>query len=194
MHRMKRQFLMVLFLMLSSILLDAQQVFLDTNGKYGLTDDDGKIILNGQYDQINIPYMSAPPFSVKLESKWGYINKIGKLIIPLKYEEANEFAKARAAVKLKGKWGFIDKSDNVIAAFRYEEVKEFSDAFAAVKLKGKWGYIDKTGYVIIPFKYNFASRFIKGEAEVDLNGKTIIINKKGKNLNKSYSPEISPWY
>ena len=44
-----------------------------------------------------------------LNGKYGYVNKIGKLAIPLKYEKVSYFSEGLAAVKLNGKWGFISR-------------------------------------------------------------------------------------
>lgn len=41
--------------------------------------------------------------------KWGFINQNNQMVIPAKFEDAQEFKNDRAAVKLNGKWGFINK-------------------------------------------------------------------------------------
>jgi len=41
--------------------------------------------------------------------RWGYINTHNHMIIPAKFEDAQEFKDSKAAVKLNGKWGFINK-------------------------------------------------------------------------------------
>ena len=46
---------------------------------------------------------------VKLNGKYGFIDKTGREVIPCKYEAAGEFSEGLAAVKLNGKYGFIDK-------------------------------------------------------------------------------------
>jgi len=46
--------LTIAFLCLLAITLQAQQPFKDTNGKYGLKDDTGTIIIFGKYDDIEV--------------------------------------------------------------------------------------------------------------------------------------------
>ena len=70
-------------------------------------------------------------------------HKTGKMVIPLKYDEAWYFREGLAAVKLNGKWGFVDKSGNEAVPLKYDEVRLFSEGLAAVKLNGKWGFISR---------------------------------------------------
>jgi hypothetical protein len=48
--------------------------------------------------------------AVKLNSKWGFIDKTGREVIPRKYDEAHDFSEGLAAVKQNSKWGFIDNT------------------------------------------------------------------------------------
>ena len=47
---------------------------------------------------------------VKLNGKWGFIDKSGTLVIPCKYDDAWAFSEGRAEVKLNGKRGYVNKS------------------------------------------------------------------------------------
>ena len=42
--------------------------------------------------------------------KYGFVNKDGKLIIPLIYDEALTFSEGFVAVKQNGKWGYLDST------------------------------------------------------------------------------------
>ncbi|MGI8583069.1 MAG: WG repeat-containing protein [Chitinophagaceae bacterium] len=44
-----------------------------------------------------------------LFGKYGYIDKSEKIIIPLKYEAADDFSNGLARVRFKGKYGYINK-------------------------------------------------------------------------------------
>ena len=48
--------------------------------------------------------------AVKLNGKYGFIDKTGKEIIPLKYDFANCFSEGLALVRLNNKWFYIDKN------------------------------------------------------------------------------------
>ena len=47
---------------------------------------------------------------VEKDGKHGYVNKDGKIIIPIIYGEAMNFAEGKAGVSADGKWGFIDST------------------------------------------------------------------------------------
>jgi len=50
------------------------------------------------------------PHQVKADRKWGYINKVGTMVVPARYEEAHRYSEGLAAVKVEHKWGFIDQT------------------------------------------------------------------------------------
>ena len=119
---------------------------------------------------------------VKLNNKWGYIDKTGKEVIPLKYDFACDFFGGLAKVRLNGKWGFIDKTDREICPCKYDAADIFSEGLAVVELHGKYGFIDKTGREVVPCKYDYADDFFEGLARVQLNGKCGFIDKAGREV------------
>ena len=117
--------------------------------------------------------------AVKLNGKWGFIDKQGNTVIPCKYDGAESFSEGLAAVKLNGKWGFIDKQGNMVLPFKYDIAESFSESLAWVKLNDKYGLINKQGNTVIPCKYDDAYPFREGLASVVLNGKMGHINTRG---------------
>jgi hypothetical protein len=81
-------------------------------------------------------------------AKYGFIDTNGKLVIDLKYDEAEDFSEGLAAVKLKDKWGFIDKKGNFVLGPMFTYADSYKDGIAEVGLDGKNAYIDKTGKYI----------------------------------------------
>ena len=45
---------------------------------------------------------------VRLKGKYGFVDKTGREVIPLKYDDAYGLDKGLATVKLNGKWGMIN--------------------------------------------------------------------------------------
>jgi hypothetical protein len=64
--------------------------------------------------------------------KWGYIDLRGKVVIPVRFEEAAPFSNGRARVRLGGKYGFIDNSGTLKVPATYEDAQSFSEGRAAV--------------------------------------------------------------
>ena len=58
--------------------------------------------------------------SIRVDNKWGYINKDGKLVIDYLYDKAKSFKEGLAPVCINNKWGYIDLKGNVVIDFQYE--------------------------------------------------------------------------
>jgi len=80
---------------------------------------------------------------IKGNDKYGYINTVGKVIVPFIYDKALPFNEGLAAVCLNGKFGYIDKNNNVVIPFKYQNAGDFSEGLAPVMLDGTWRYIDR---------------------------------------------------
>ena len=108
---------------------------------------------------------------VRLNGKYGFIDKSGTEVIPCKYDWAFSFSEGLASVKLNGKYGFIDKSGTLVIPCMYDYAVSFSEGLAWVGLNGKHGFIDKSGTLVIPRKYDEAWPFHDGRGRVKRNGK-----------------------
>ncbi len=82
---------------------------------------------------------------VQKDGKWGYINKTGKVVIPLQYDDAYSFYEGLAVVKKDGKYGFINKTGNIIVPLQYDDVGAFYEGLAWVYKDGEEFYINKQG-------------------------------------------------
>lgn len=113
---------------------------------------------------------------------WGFVNSLGKEIIPLKYDYASSFRNGLSEVVLKGRFGLVTDKGKEIIAPKYNFIGTFSEGLVDVVLNGKKGYVDSTGIEIVPPKYDGATRFSEGMAEISLNNKYGFINKKGEEI------------
>ena len=116
---------------------------------------------------------------VKLNGKYGYIDKKGNPLTDFKYEDCNSFKNGIARVYFDNKASFIDTSGKEIFPFKYDGLGEFIDGFAFAMQDEKWGYIDRTGKEIVPVKYDWILEFVEGMAKVEINGKYGFVNKTG---------------
>ena len=119
--------------------------------------------------------------------KYGFIDKTGKEIIPLKYDKVQYFSEGLAAVKIGGKWGYIDKNDKMVIPPKYSEAEYFLDGVARV-FNYSYGLpvyaiIDKTGKEIVPLgKYSAIEEFQQGLAIVRSGLYFGVIDKTGKEI------------
>lgn len=119
-------------------------------------------------------------FLVDDVSKFGFIDKTGKVVIPLTFQFANQFSEGMASVgKLDEfgaiKWGYIDLSGKLVIPYQYTyEPGPFHSGLALVRpteiADFKYAYIDKKGNVKIkigeksattypgPLTYKFETR------------------------------------
>lgn len=139
-------------------------------------------------------------YLIKIEGKYGYINKSGKVVIKPQYDKAGEFSEGLAEVckcskKLNKEgyyiwnYSYINKNGKAIIHpdFHYETKTlekpylwgNFSEGLAKVHVDDKWGYIDKSGKFAIKPQFDYAMDFVNTVAAVEINKKWGYINKKG---------------
>jgi hypothetical protein len=132
-------------------------------------------------------------FPVEKDSQWGFIDRTGKIVIPLQFDSANDFHEGLALVTVKGRSLFIDDTGRVVISPQFDIVHEFSEGMAAVNIgetripnlgliskPGKWGYIDKRGKIILPLRFTHAEDFSEGLAGVRDGERGGFIDHQGK--------------
>ncbi len=120
--------------------------------------------------------------AVKVNDKWGYINKTGKYVIEPQFDDAYGFSdNGLASVEVNGKYGYINKTGKFVIEPQFDIANSFSDnGLAMVYVNDKWGYIDSTGIIIEP-QFDFAWDFSdNGLAMVMVNGKYGYIDSTGR--------------
>ena len=163
------------------------------NGKLGFKlKSTRETIIPAIYD--NVGSLCEGLVAVKLNDKWGFVDKTGKEVIPLKYDYVDSFSEGMAKVELNDKNGYIDKKGKEVIPLMYDSAGYFSEGLAEVELKGKWGYIDKTGKEVIDLKYDCALSFHEGLTWVILNGKHGFIDKTGKEVIPLKYDDIPPYF
>lgn len=134
------------------------------DGKYGIIDGQGRVVVPLEYDKISWNYHEGL-FRVRKDgggrdwkeklanSKHGYINLDGELVIPLQYRWAKDFSEGLAAVENeKGLVGYIDKQGRLVIPFRYIDGEPFKNGRAVVRANiygGPYGVIDTKGNWIL---------------------------------------------
>lgn len=104
--------------------------------------------------------------AVRKDDKYGYINTLGELVIPIQYDNAFAFSEGMAMVIKDGKRGYVDTLGEEVIPCIYDYGYSFSDGFALIIKDGKCGYINKLGEIVIECKYDWAQGFSDGLALV----------------------------
>ena len=126
------------------------------NGKIGFKSLTGKVIIEPKFENTTDNFSEYQ--AVKLNDKWGLINRKGNFIIPPIYEWLCSFdTYGLAHAKLNGYHGFINKKGKVIVPFIYSDASFFKDGLVMLKNNSKWGFLNTKGKTIIPFEYDYFS-------------------------------------
>lgn len=137
---------------------------------------------------------------VKVDDKWGFLNREGKLAIPAKYEKVTIFKSGFASVQRDGKFFVVDKSG---AEFQVDvpgiaDLNDFSEMLASFKTAADLvGFVDGAGKVVIEAKFKAAGDFYGGLAWArHTNDKVGFINQQGEwvlepqfEVGKNFDPE-----
>ncbi len=178
--------------------------YLGKNGKYGLSDRKGNIIITPQFD-YSLNFNRNGIAVASLNKKKGLINNNGKELTPFEYDndlgdsEGVFLMRKRNPIpgnSLNDDTYFIDNTGKIILTDKDKPYKvdgPFYSGRALVKTPEGLGYIDKTGKMIIPAVYVSQSLialtspmwFTNGTAVVSLKDKTYaLIDVNGKTLTK----------
>ena len=152
------------------------------NGKFGLIDKTGKVVVEPKFDDMSIAFRDGAILVGEMKygrMKYGYVDKNGKTIIPLRYDEVRSFSDGLASVRIGDKWSVIDKSGATVSKLNFNYPLKFTEGLASVKFNGLYGFVDKDANVVIEPKFELASLFSEGLAAVKSGGKWGFIDKSG---------------
>jgi len=154
------------------------------NGKYGLIDFEGNVLLNCEYDEITSLKSVESNFIVKQNNKVGLVNSKGQDIIKTEYADIRVlkegYKNEYLIVDENGNSGVISTSGTVILNPTYKEIKYIDSAEIFVaKIEEKWTLINKNLEVLNNEYNNYIS--VKGDnVIVEKDGKYGIITTKGE--------------
>lgn len=167
------------------VVMDCGKNFLfKYDSKWICVDPSGNEIFSKNYNEVQD--FSEGLAAVSINKKWGFIDTLGKEIIPPRYDSViGGFEVGVDFVQQAGKWSLIDKAGKALGNLKFSAVGEGVfyenlDGLFGIEMNGKWGYIDKNGKLIIPCIYEDVQNFNDGMAVVNLKGKYGYINKTGK--------------
>ena len=121
------------------------------------------------------------------KTRFGYIDRQQKLVIPAQYDSAGDFSEGAALVFQEARWRMIDTMGTLLGDVP-DSLKLVSDVHGGVlRVKtpqGAFGYLKLNGSWALAPQFTKASDFSEGLALVEATGKTgpvcEIINRTGK--------------
>ncbi len=139
----------VLFLFIAAGLRAQKLLPVHKNGKFGF-EKEGKEIIPCQYDYAC--HFSEELALVKLGEKWGYIDSVGNVQIPFKFQKAEPFLNGKAYIKENNLVGIIYNDGTYLIQPEYEEVKDLIYGYE-LRNGEKMGFYFSENNEIIPTKY-----------------------------------------
>ena len=103
---------------------------------------------------------------------WGFVDRNGRHVIPLKYDGVSDFSECLATVWTNGKAGVINTRGWIIVKPQFDSIRLFSEGLAVIQVgdfgspSTQYGYIDKTGRVVVEPQFTSADSFHEGLAVV----------------------------
>ncbi len=116
---------------------DSFEGAIDKTGKR-LTSE-GSSAIHASYEQHDV---ENGPISFRENSKTGYKDQYGNVVIPAIYDWASSFSEGLAPVMQNGKWGYINTNGKVVVPFIYDDAFGFTEGLACVMQNNKAGYVD----------------------------------------------------
>ncbi|MGM0480297.1 MAG: WG repeat-containing protein [Bacteroidota bacterium] len=121
---------------------------------------------------------------VEREGEYGYINRAGELVIPLKFEpysnyyQFGQFENGHARVQRQGKFALIDSMGKNILPAIFQQIGTFGSLIPVTKGE-KWGYTDRDVRLQIDYQYDYAYAFKDSVALVENDGFMGAIDQEG---------------
>lgn len=192
------------FLLFAHSSFAADYLLFEENGRYGLKDDDGKIVINAAFEGLG---WSDGSFSVigevtgyKLNQKWGLINLKEQRVTNADYlsllpSGGDRFIVKKSLDAVTTKMGCIDLKGSVTVPFKYDGIK-ISGLRAIVFVKNghefKYGVVTLNGDLVIPPVYkNIFSLNNLRYAVQNQESKTALFSEAGTRLTEFYIDSIS---
>lgn len=147
------------------------------DGKYGVTDFNGKIIVECEYDSLEALKGVDNVLLTKKNGKYGIIDNVGTVIIDNKYNAiepiSNRYEDGYIVKDDKGKYGVISYSKSVVLENKFDDIKNVygNGKYYIVKQDNSWKIVDTDGKEYLKGKYDDI---------VSINNENAIVKNKNK--------------
>lgn len=160
------------------------------NNQFGFINRDNQIVIPNQYEYIE--QFNHDIAKAKKNGFWGFIDKTGKEVFALKYENMRDISPFLSIAADKDSEGYtiailLNKKNKIIKTYR--RIEPFYDGLARV-IKDtdkvwQFGFINEMGEEVIPVQYSYDSSpykeyFENGFFNIKQSGKYGLIDKTGK--------------
>lgn len=165
------------------------------NNMWGYADDEGNIVIPGQFHIAN-EFYSRDYAVVMKDGYYGVINTKGETVIPFEYHNmlyCGLYNDNYLVVHKYLKKGVVNLENEVLIPIEYDSVFQYGPNVFRVKLGHKYGLINTKGEVIVPIIYDSIVRmgYNSGIYRLKLDSKYALYNIKGKETGMVYNYAVS---
>lgn len=163
------------------------------DSEYRLIGINGETLNTYRYSFVGNIGDGLLPFREKNESKYGFINENGNIVIAPQYTGAQSFKEERAVINVgedfTNQYGLIDKTGKIIIKPIYNDILQIGEKRIAVGesidkdksyMGSKYAIADTNGNFLIGFIYSQVSEYKDGLASVYDDKNTFFIDTSGK--------------
>ena len=141
--------------------LVADRAVIVQNNKVGYVDAQGSLVIPFSFDAFpNIVFegeFEGNYAKVSKGQKYGVIDRLGKIIIPIQHQGLGKVSGLIACQKA-GKWGFIDLTNKFVLQPTYDAATSFVNGLAQVRLLDFVGIITSKGQTLFPIQFTSLSK------------------------------------
>ncbi len=136
-------------------LFDSSNYLVERNGKKGLLDKTGKVILPLEYDYVDNFLSSGLKnlISVKKGEKYGVVDFQGKVLIPVEFEHVGEENQFLRVVTPDRKFGLYDRNGKLVVPAEYDWITksrtEYSKLLILRKGAGNFYFMDNDNQLVL---------------------------------------------
>lgn len=154
---------------------EGRAIVMDDKG-FKVINERGKVLTSKAYSYIGNYKNGRALFSgTNQEGQYlyGFLNKLGKEVIPLQYESASsDFYEGKVVVKnTNGKYELINLNGKTLHSYDHDFVGQYSEGMMAFQPDngGKFGYMNEEGKTVIEPSFTGAQAFKNGRAVVNVD-------------------------
>lgn len=174
------------------------------NGKMGLIDRDGNILLEPEYDSV-VPIPEKELVIVKNNGSYGVTDYAGREIIPFVYSWISYDGSGAGGLKVEvhegeqedqyhrsfGYFGFTEEDSFEEIPPVYDYMSSFQEERAVVGIREKYGIIRTDGSLEYPIEYDRIKLFVNGSAALWREGVAELIDGSGKVIHSGEYVDIT---
>lgn len=144
---------------------------------FGFINIRGEIIIPVIYKQLGYTVMNNRVWFLE-DGKYGFLDSLGKKVIPAKFDKVSNFEKEICGVAEKDEWYFINLRGKKINNDVYDFIDSIWMVSRLIKVRknGLFGIADENGKLVYPCRYEEIRGYSSQGITVKANGKDMLLS------------------